>query len=126
MEKSKISEAELEIMKIVWEEKQMVSAYEIRKKLEDKVGWERTTILTLIRRLVKKGLLYQEKREVYYYSANFKEKDYRNEETSHFLEKVYNGNAKNLVAALCQNNNLKSEDIEELRKYLNEQRGKHI
>lgn len=52
----KISDAELEVMRILWREKQAVSFSDIRTELSNKMGWEKSTIATLIRRLQKKGL----------------------------------------------------------------------
>ena len=51
----KISDAELEVMRILWREKQAVSFSDIRAELSDKTGWEKSTIATLLRRLQKKG-----------------------------------------------------------------------
>ena len=73
----KISDAELEIMRILWREKRAVSFSDIRIELSDKMGWGKSTIATLLRRLTKKGaisiqernsLLYAEynKRRLYY------------------------------------------------------------
>nr|WP_300911604.1 BlaI/MecI/CopY family transcriptional regulator [uncultured Acetatifactor sp.] len=51
----KLSDAELEVMRILWREKQAVSFSDIRTELSDTVGWEKSTIATLLRRLQKKG-----------------------------------------------------------------------
>lgn len=116
--KSPISEAELEIMEVIWDANEPISAYDIRQRLNQKQNWERTTVLTFIRRLVEKGFLHQEKREVYYYSANLDKEEYRRKETSQLIEKMYQGSSKNLIAALFEEKSLTSEDITELREYL--------
>lgn len=115
-----VSDAELEIMKILWKRQIPLSAYEIRQHLEQSKQWERTTILTLIRRLVKKGAIHQEKKEVYYYTANISEEVYAKQETKEFVDKIYHGNIKNLVTALFQGNNLTKQDIKELKTYIEE------
>lgn len=119
--KISISDAELEIVEVLWRVGMPISALEIRKQLEQVKQWERTTVLTLIQRLVKKGVLHQEKREIYYYSVNIKKEDYVKGETKQFLNKLYQGNAKNLVAMLFQEEGLTKEDLEELRTYLNKE-----
>ena len=53
----KISDAELEVMRILWREKQAVAFRDIRTELSDTVGWEKSTIVTLLRRLQKKGAI---------------------------------------------------------------------
>lgn len=120
IKKSSISDAELEILNVLWQSKVPLSAYDIRSRLNETRRWERTTVLTLIRRLVDKGIMNQEKRDVYYYSPNIAREDYRKEETKNFITRLYQGNSKDLVAALFQDDNLTQEDIEELRVYFNQ------
>ena len=55
--KSSVSDAELEILEVLWEAEKPLNAAEIRSLLERNKNWERTTVLTLIQRLVKKGML---------------------------------------------------------------------
>ena len=54
--KNKISEAELEIMKIVWERQEAVASSDIVGILKKRCGWEDTTIYTMLSKLVKRGL----------------------------------------------------------------------
>ena len=51
--KNKISEAELEIMKIVWERQEAVASSDIVGILKKRCGWEDTTIYTMLSKLVK-------------------------------------------------------------------------
>ena len=117
MKDTKISDAELEILEALWAAGEALNANEIRARLTQKKDWERTTVLTLIRRLLDKGMIAQEKREVYYYSPLIERNDYVKEETKSFLNKFFKGNARNLAAALIEDENLSREDIEELRVY---------
>lgn len=116
----KISDAELEILEVLWAADGALNANEIRARLNEKKDWERTTVLTLIRRLLDKGVIAQEKREVYYYSPCVERSSYVKEETKSFLNKFFKGNARNLAAALIEDENLSREDIEELRSYFQE------
>ena len=115
MKDTKISDAELEILEALWAAGEALNANEIRARLNQKKDWERTTVLTLIRRLLDKGMIAQEKRKVYYYSPLVERNDYVKEETKSFLNKFFKGNARNLAAALIEDENLSREDIEELR-----------
>lgn len=117
MKDTKISDAELEILETLWAAGEALNANEIRARLNQKKDWERTTVLTLIRRLLDKGVIVQEKREVYYYSPLVDRDDYVKEETKSFLNKFFKGKAKNLAAALLEDEALSREDIEELRAY---------
>lgn len=120
MKDTRISDAELEILETLWAAGEALNANEIRVRLNEKKEWERTTVLTLIRRLLDKGVIVQEKREVYYYTPLVARNDYVKEETKSFLNKFFKGNAKNLAAALIEDEDLSREDIEELREYFRE------
>ena len=59
MEKKKnVSDAELEILEVLWTAGEPLNTAQIRSMLEENKSWERTTVLTLIQRLVKKGMLH--------------------------------------------------------------------
>lgn len=50
-----VSDSELEILEVLWATDHALNAAEIRNILNEHKNWERTTILTLINRLVKKA-----------------------------------------------------------------------
>ncbi|MDE6923702.1 MAG: BlaI/MecI/CopY family transcriptional regulator [Acetatifactor sp.] len=113
----KISDAELEVMRILWREKQAVSFHDIRTELSDKMGWEKSTIATLLRRLQKKGAVSIREKEIHYYEPNIAKEDYAMQKKRSLIDKLYDGSTKNFVAALCQNGELTEADIDELKTY---------
>ena len=113
----KLSDAELEILEVLWSAEEALNANEIRARLNQKKNWERTTALTLIRRLLDKGVISQEKRDVYYYTPCMERSAYVKEETKSFVNKFFRGSAKNLAAALINDEDMSREEIEELRVY---------
>lgn len=112
----KISDSELEVMRVLWGVKQAVTLAEIRKTLSANSEWEDSTIKTLLRRLHSKGVLKQEKRDVYYYTPLVSEEEYEEYTTQTLINKLYQGSAKKLIASLVSSNKLSQEDITELRK----------
>ena len=62
-----------------------------------------------------KGALRQEKRGVYYYSPLISEAEYNGWATNALIDRLYNGSARALVAALVHSEGLTQSDIEELR-----------
>ena len=70
---------------------------------------------TLIGRLTAKGVIRQEKRGVFYYSPLISEEEYNVSATDSLIRRLYQGQAKNLVAALVRSDELTRDDIEELR-----------
>lgn len=113
----KISDAELEVMGILWRESTPVSFSDIRIELSAKMGWEKSTIATLLRRLQKKGVIAAQEREVYYYAPNVTKEEYIASREKSFIDKLYDGSTKNFVAALCRSGELTEADIDELKTY---------
>ncbi len=112
----KISGSELEVMKLLWRSGNALPITEIRENLQRTRGWEPATIKTLVSRLVGKGAVLQEKRNVYYYSALISEREYNTWATKDLITRLYNGSARDLVAALVHSDGLTKEDLEELRR----------
>ncbi|MCI8570346.1 MAG: BlaI/MecI/CopY family transcriptional regulator [Lachnospiraceae bacterium] len=115
-----VSDAELEILEVLWSAGDSLNANEIRTRLGQNKNWERTTVLTLIKRLLKKNVISQEKREVYYYAPCIRREEYVREETKSFVDKFFKGSSRNLAAALVNSTALTEEDIKELRDYFNQ------
>lgn len=113
----KISNAELEVMRILWKENKPTSFAEIRMELQNTKKWEKSTINTLIRRLVEKKIIKAEKQGVTYYTPNITEEEFIKSEETNMLNKLYGGSAKKFVAAMYDNGQLSDEDIDELKEY---------
>ena len=111
----KISDSELEVMKVLWQAGDALPVTGIRETLQRTKGWEATTVKTLVSRLVSKGVIRQEKRKVYYYSPLISEKEYNGWATNNLIERLYHGSARDLVAALVHSDGLTQDDLEELR-----------
>ena len=113
----KISESELEVMRVLWEAGDALPITDIRRILQDRKGWEATTVKTLVQRLVSKGVLEQEKRKVFYYRPMVSESEYSGWAVSGMVQRLFRGSAKALVATLVNSDGLSDEDIAELREY---------
>lgn len=116
----RISDYELELMKIIWASGGTAVYAKIVKVLEKKgTPWTKNTIITLLSRLTEKGFLKKSKIGLHrnQYTAIISETEYQTEETENFLTKVYEGNVKGLVSALIQKDLLSSEDYEILKKH---------
>lgn len=111
----KISDSELEVMRVLWQAGDALPVTEIRETLQRSRGWEATTVKTLISRLVTKGVLKQEKHSVFYYSPLISEAEYNDWATHDLIRRVYHGSARDLVAALVRSDGLTQSDIDELR-----------
>jgi len=112
---SKISNSEVEVMKVLWNAEGELTLTEIRTTLQQTSEWESSTIKTLLRRLCKKGVVEISKREVFYYSPNVSKVEYNEYTTQSLIDKIYAGSAKKLVAALVGSKKLNEKDIKELK-----------
>lgn len=119
-----ISEAEYEVMKIVWKYSP-ISTNEITDKLLLTTAWSPKTIQTLIKRLVTKGVLtYEKQGRVFVYTPIFDESDYIGRESNSFLKRYYNGDITAMVSAYIENEKLSQSDIEHLRSILSKKKEK--
>jgi BlaI family penicillinase repressor len=114
-----ITDAELEVMKILWREKRPVLFTDIRLELEDTKHWKTSTIQTLIYRLRDKGVIHSIDDRAARYVPDVPKEDYLRAEGQSFLDRVFDGSAKNLVAALYQSGQLTERDIAELLESFN-------
>lgn len=113
-----ISEAEFEVMKIVWKYAP-INTNEITEKLTQTTSWGPKTIQTLIKRLVTKGALtYEKQSRVFVYTPLVEEKEYIGQESHSFLKRFYNGNLTAMVSAFMEEDRLSKEEIETLKALL--------
>ena len=118
-----ITEAEYEVMKIVWKYAP-INTNEITEKLLATSSWSAKTIQTLIKRLVNKGALAYEKNSlVFVYTPLVKESEYISQESNSFLNRYYDGDITAMLSAYIENDKLSETEIETLRSLLSK-RGK--
>ena len=118
-----ISEAEYEVMKIVWASAP-ISTNEVVERLVETTTWTPKTIQSLLGRLVKKGALaYEKNSRVLVYTPLVKEEEYLDKESSTFLKKFYNGTLSSMVVNFLKQDKLSKEDIQELKQILEERLG---
>lgn len=118
----KISEAEWEVMKIVWTNSPCTSN-QIIDALAQSTDWNPKTVKTLISRLVNKNVLgYKEDGRRYLYYSLIQEEDCIKAENQSFLSKVYNGALKSLLVSFIKESDLSKEDIEDLKRILDERK----
>lgn len=118
-----ITEAEYEVMKIVWKYAP-INTNEITEKLLATSSWSAKTIQTLIKRLVNKGALaYEKNSRVFVYTPLVKESEYISQESNSFLNHYYDGDITAMLSAYIENDKLSETEIETLRSLLSK-RGK--
>ncbi|WPC44409.1 BlaI/MecI/CopY family transcriptional regulator [Clostridium sp. JS66] len=121
-EMPKISDSEWEVMKVLWKRSPITSS-EIIETLKEYISWSPKTIHTLISRLVNKNAIEVKKIEPFYlYSPKISEEECKRVETKSFIKKVYDGSIHLLISNFLKDEKLSGEEIEELKKILDEKK----
>lgn len=119
MNNPQISEAEFEVMKVIWDN-EPISTNDIVDIVTKTSDWNMRTVHTLISRLDKKGAICHKKEgRTFVYSSVVKKDEYIKTESKSFVKKFYDGTANKMVVNFIKNDMLSKEDIEELRNILN-------
>lgn len=113
-----VSDFELQLMKIIWENDGTALYSDIVEALEKKkMSTTKNTIISLLLRLVDKGFIKTNKiGRKNKYTALVSETEYKVAQTETFLNKIYEGNAKDLVSTLIQKDFISTSDYEDLKK----------
>ncbi len=116
-----LSEAEREIMQVMWGTGEPMTASRLLSEFEDSRGWKPQTLNTFLTRLVSKGYLKSEKRgNANIYTVLISRAEFESQEASEFLEKNYGGSAKRLIAALVDGGAVSGEELLELKQWFSE------
>lgn len=119
----RLPDAELEVMKAVWDNTPPMSTNDVMKVVSTEKSWNISTLLTLLSRLIERGFLSSEKRgreRIYYPMVDRDE--YMEYETKNFLQKLHKNSFMSLVNTLYNNNDLTEKDIEELSEWLKDKK----
>jgi len=116
-----LSDAELEIMKIVWENPEEVTLfpYIMDALAARSKPCQKNTLIVLLSRLIDKGFLRAKKiGRRNEYTPLVSETEYQTAQTKKFLDKIYEGSVKGLVSNLILGDLLTDEEYEELKSLL--------
>lgn len=113
--KYNITDAELEIMKELWENKQL-SLNGLTEKLNKKEPRNKNTIKTLLYRLIEKGAVksINKNQKENEFKANISKEKYLKKENQSFLNKLYNGNTSNMLLNFVENKEISKEELKKL------------
>ena len=123
----KLPDAEFEIMNIVWQLTPPVTSGMLMEQLnrENRKEWKAQTVHTLLGRLVERGFLKTEKLgKERFFEPLVERDDYLQYETQSFVKQYYGGSRLNLINTLYQGEGLSGDEIDELVKWVNDQRKK--
>ena len=118
-----ISDAEWQVMEVVWAESQPVTANEIVARLESSTAWKDKTIKTMLNRLVKKGALgYEAEGKRYLYKPKVARDECVRVQSRSFLSRVFGGATGAALLHFVEEHHLTQAEIEQLRRVLQARR----
>ena len=119
-----LTEAEWTVMECLWERSPRTGR-ETVAWLDQKMGWTRSTVLTMLRRLEAKGAVAGDTEgELKTFRPLIAREDVAVQETENLLERAYKGSLSLLVSSLTRKQNLPQSEIDELYAILREMEGK--
>ena len=121
---SKISEAEWQVMKALWENSPQTANTIVQQILKTRT-WSPRTVRTLINRLVAKGALsYSKDGREYQYSPVLSKDQCVQAETKSFIGKIKGTALTPMLAAFLEEEILTSDEINEIKRMLDQKGGK--
>lgn len=114
----RLSDAELKIMNVLWRAGPQ-TAKTLAAELNEQVGWSKTTTYTLIKKCIDKGAVER-------LGTNFlcrpliSREQVRGQEAEELVNKLFDGSADQLVASLLSRKRLSRDEINGLRKIVEE------
>lgn len=115
----RISETEWEVMQVLWARGSATSQEIVDALIARDATWHPKTAKTLLNRLVKKQALgYRKEGRAYIYRPVVQEKDCVTAESKSFLDRVFGGSLRPMLAHFVEHQRLSRREIDELRKLL--------
>ena len=115
---NKLFDSELKVMDVLWKEGDSTAKH-IAEILGKEVGWNVNTTYTLIKRCIKKGAIARSKPNFMCHALILKE-EVQEAETDELINKIYDGSADKLFAALLGRKKLSADQIEKLKQIVGE------
>lgn len=114
----KLFDSELKVMQVLWDEGE-ASAKHIAEVLKDRVGWSKTTTYTVIKKCLDKGALARTD-PGFLCRPLIAREDAQRYEMDELIDRMYSGHADRLIASLLGGGRLTPEEIEKLKRMVNE------
>lgn len=112
----KLFDSELKVMDVLWKEGE-VTAKHISDVLKQRVGWNMNTTYTIIKRCIQKGAI-QRSEPNFRCRALIPKEQVQQAETDELIDKMYDGCADQLFAALLGRKKLSVRQIEQLKQMI--------
>jgi predicted transcriptional regulator len=114
MEQYRLGEMEQKFADLIWEQAP-ISTRKLTKLCAETFGWKRTTTYTMLKRLCLRNLFANEKGTVV---VRMSKEDFQAAQGEQFLQETFDGSLPRFLAAFSRRQKLSPDEIDELRKLI--------
>jgi predicted transcriptional regulator len=114
----KLFDSEIKVMEIIWEN-EPISAKQASLIAAEQIGWNKNTTYTVIKKLEGKGYIKRED-PGFICSSLISRDEVCQTEAQSLIDKLFGGSKKALFSALLEDEQLSSDDLDELRRMIEE------
>ncbi len=118
MMKIKLFEGELKLMELLWE-REGASAKDLSLLAAEKIGWNKNTTYTVIKKLVDKGAIQRSNPGFVCHTLIGREEAGR-EEAKEVIRSFFGGSVKALFSSFMSDGTLSAKEVSELQKLIDE------
>lgn len=116
-----MTEAEMQLAEIIWEQEPIGSGELVRLAAE-RLGWKKSTTYTVLRKICKNEIFQNENTVV---SSRISREEYTSRKGERYLAENYNGSLPGFVAAFLKCKKLSKKEMEELAQIIEEYGTEH-
>lgn len=114
----KLFDSELRVMEVLWEEGP-VPARRVVEVLSQRIGWNKNTTYTVIKKCIEKNAIRREEPEFICHPLVERE-EARREETDALIDKMFGGSSELFFSSFLRQRGIGEEDAKELARMIRE------
>ena len=115
----KLCDSDYKFMTIVWDYAP-VNSGELVALCKEKLGWKKSTTYTVIKKLTERGFIKSENAVI---SVLVERETCQAVETDYFVKRTFGGSLPHFLAAFLNSRKLSKDEVEELKRMIDEHRG---
>ena len=114
----KLFDSELKVMEVLWEQGSK-PARDIVDVLAERIGWNKNTTYTVIKKCIEKGVIEREEPGVFCHALVSKE-EVAQSETEQLIDKMFGGSSELFFSSFLKNQGISEEEAERLSQMIRE------
>ncbi len=116
MSRIKIFDAEMHLMNRIWDEGS-IKAIDLANWATENLGWKKNSTYSMLKKLLDKGAVRRDE-PGFVVTPLVSREEITREETAELVDKMFQGNVKNFLAALVSGRTLSEQEIRELQELI--------